>query len=100
MLHGAVHGAVDVALFDFARPAEIHPAAAVGAARGESADAGDDGFDERLRHGLGLFDRRQHALGYGLLIRDAALRPARGGNGAVAEEAQPLVFQQPMMTRV
>ena len=85
-VHGAVHGAIDVALFDFAGTPEIHAAAAVGAARGEPAHAGDHGLDRRLRHRLGFFNRRQHAVRHRLLIRDAALRPALGRHRAVAEQ--------------
>ena len=49
---GAVDGAVDVALLDLARAAEIDDAARVGAAHGGAADAHHGGFHGNLRRAL------------------------------------------------
>ena len=57
--HGAVHGAVDVALFDFARARQIDLSLVAGAAHRKSADAGDGGLHVNLRHGFGLLRRRR-----------------------------------------
>src|SRR5579863_5571452 len=66
-VHGAVDGAIDVPLLDFAGTAKIHAAAAVSPARGEPTHARYNRFDRRLGHGLSFFYSCEHAVRYRLM---------------------------------